>query len=469
MTAAPRIADDLLALARPIDTLKPLPGNPRKGDIDAVARSYARFGQRKPIVALPDGTVIAGNHQLAAALRLGWTEIAVVIVDDDEQTARAFALADNRTSDLGTYDATLLADLITQVAADPDLLAATSCDLDQMLASIKETPTGAGVSSDDLDDVPTPAYAPKITQAGDLWELGLHRILCGDCRHADDVARLLDGARVNVAFTSPPYADRREYDESSGFRPIKPDDYVEWFAPVAKNVYDHLADDGSWFVNIKAASNGLDTELYVLELVLAHARNWGWHYATEFCWERIGSIGTPARRFKNQFEPIYQFTRDEWKFRPNAVRHASNKVPAYDSQRRWSVESHMGSKHQPQLKAEEHAATGSMLAEQGLAYPGNRLPTFAGSHEVTGHPAAFPVGLPEFFIKAYSDEGDTIFDPFMGSGSTLLAAHRQNRIAYGTELSPAYCDIICARWQRHTGIYPINAATRERVDFLAEH
>lgn len=119
------IASDLLPLARPIEDLKVLPGNPRKGNVDAVMKSYERFGQRKPIVALRDGTVIAGNHQLEAARRLGWTEIAVVYVEDDDQTAKAFALADNRISDLGTYDEVALREMLDEVALDPDLLLAT--------------------------------------------------------------------------------------------------------------------------------------------------------------------------------------------------------------------------------------------------------------------------------------------------------------------------------------------------------
>lgn len=92
---------DLVPLAVPLDILESLPGNPRRGDVAAVVRSYAEFGQRKPIVARRrgGGVVIAGNHQLAAARELGWDEIAVVWVDDDEVRAKAFALADNRTAE----------------------------------------------------------------------------------------------------------------------------------------------------------------------------------------------------------------------------------------------------------------------------------------------------------------------------------------------------------------------------------
>lgn len=147
------IADDLRSLAFPVANLKLLPGNPRRGDVDAVARSYERFGQRKPIVARrSDMTVIAGNHQLQAAQRLGWTHVAVVWTDDDDLTAKAFALADNRTSDLGTYDSSSLLDLLSQVAADVDLMLATSyseTELDALMRAVSHEPeVGSGKSVD---------------------------------------------------------------------------------------------------------------------------------------------------------------------------------------------------------------------------------------------------------------------------------------------------------------------------------
>jgi ParB-like chromosome segregation protein Spo0J len=131
-----KIVSGLEPLAFPVDRLTPLPENPRRGDVEAVARSYATFGQRKPIVARREGDggiVIAGNHQLAAARELGWEKIAVVWVDDDDITAKAFALADNRTADLGTYDdSDLLAMLQAVHDADAELFASTAYDDDSL-------------------------------------------------------------------------------------------------------------------------------------------------------------------------------------------------------------------------------------------------------------------------------------------------------------------------------------------------
>ena len=123
-----------------------------------------------------------------------------------------------------------------------------------------------------------------VTQPGDMWLLGPHRIICGDCRDYGTVERLLAGERVNVAFTSPPYASQRAYDESSGFKPIPPGEYVDWFEDVQASVRAVLAEDGSWFVNIKEHAHEGQRDLYVKDLTIAHVRRWGWLFVDELCW-----------------------------------------------------------------------------------------------------------------------------------------------------------------------------------------
>lgn len=157
-----QIAPDLQPLAVPIGELKPLPGNPRRGDVEAVMRSYEKFGQRKPIVARRDGTIIAGNHQLEAARRLGWTEIAIVRVDDDDQTAKAYALADNRVGELGGYDDGALLSLLEDLGDTGDLLLATGFDLD----SIDDL--RFRMSAPSLDDL-TAKYGDLDEESEDLW------------------------------------------------------------------------------------------------------------------------------------------------------------------------------------------------------------------------------------------------------------------------------------------------------------
>lgn len=386
-------------------------------------------------LAPPDGVMVKDGRWLVPLLR-GWAS-------RDAHQAERYLIGSNQLTINGGWKTDDLAQRLTELATEePGLLGTgyTAASLEELLASVRTTTVHEHQRElPGEDDVPEPPTDP-ITKRGDIWLLGPHRVMCGDSRNPTDVTRLLNGATVNLAFTSPPYADRRTYDETSGFIPVPPEEYVEWFAPVAANVAEHLAEDGSWFVNIKAGAEGLDTWLYVHDLVLAHAREWGWHYATEFCWEKRGVPVAVARRFKNAFEPVYQFTRGDWKLRPLAVQTPSDQVPT---------------SHTPGTNAEMQGL-GDPFGDRltGMAYPSNRLPTFAGTHEALGHSAAFPVGLPAWFIRAFTDEGDTVYDPFIGSGSTLLAAHQHDRVGYGMEISPAYCDVICQRFERVTGIAP---------------
>ncbi len=141
------IIKDLASLAQPIESLKSLEGNPRRGAVDSIAASLTRFGQRKPLTArTSDRVVIAGNHTLAAAISLGWSEVAVVFVDDDESESLAFALADNRLSDLGSYDDT---DLFTLLGTLDDFVG-TGYDL-QDFADLLTLSDAGSVTSDEME------------------------------------------------------------------------------------------------------------------------------------------------------------------------------------------------------------------------------------------------------------------------------------------------------------------------------
>lgn len=447
-----------------IDELTPANANPKRHAGEVIEASMDRFGYTEPIlVDERTNKIVAGHGRLEALKQLreegaeppegvgeDWTVPVMrgwASANDDE--ANAYLVASNRLTELGGWDNTELLSLLDSL----DDLDGVGYTLDEIQEIANKTVELPPTPATDPDAVPSAPKTP-VTKKGDLWILGSHRILCGDCRDYGDVERLMDGAPINVAFTSPPYADARKYDASSGFKPIHPDEYVEWFAEVQANVRAFIAADGSWFVNIKATADDLDTPLYVFDLVVSHVREWGWHFATEFCWERTGMPKQVTRRFKNQFEPVYQFAVGEWKMRPKAVMHQSSAAIAPQGAgvgaTTWSDD------------MEQRGFDASRVGE-GMAYPGNRLPPF--STGTTGHTAAFPVALPAWFIRAYSDMGDNIYDPFMGSGSTLIGAHNENRNAYGTELSPAYVDVICRRFQEHTGIQPVLEATGEAYDF----
>lgn len=154
---------------------------------------------------------------------------------------------------------------------------------------------------------------PKaITKPGDLWLVGPHRLTCGDCRDRSVMARLFENRKANVIITSPPYATQRQYDPSSGFEPVPPEKYVAWFSDVAAAIESVLTPDGSYFLNIKAHADEGERHTYVMDLVLAHKRQWGWRFVDEFCWRKTnnGVPGSWPNRFKNAWEPIYHFSRD---------------------------------------------------------------------------------------------------------------------------------------------------------------
>jgi DNA modification methylase len=424
-----------------LDALIPYARNSRThsdAQVAQIAASIKEFGFTNPVLIDETGSIIAGHGRVMAARKLAIADVpSIRLTHLTEAQKKAYVIADNKLALNAGWDDEMLAVELTDLkdmGFDLDLTGFSTDEIEALLA-----PTGTEGLTDE-DAVPEVPEAP-VTVLGDVWLLGKNRVMCGDCRDFASVEKVMNGVKINVAITSPPYASQRKYDESSGFKPISPNDYVDWYQDVAANIIANLQHDGSYFCNIKPNAEELKRELYVFDLVLAHVRDWGWNFAEEFCWERAGIPQQVARRFKNQFEPIYHFTKGEWKFRPEAVKHESKAVPK-------ALGKGAGDTNAAKRQGHVSAIYGNDIAA-GMAYPGNRLPIFQSA--ALGHPAAYPVGLPEFFIKAYSDEGDVVYDPFMGSGSTLIAAEKNGRIACGLELSPKYVDLIICRWQEFTG------------------
>ncbi len=447
---------------------KPHPRNYNRhpeAQIKRIQTSLRKFGQVRSVVVWR-GQFLAGHGVAEAARGLGWETIRADVLPDDypEHLALAYVAADNELARQGDPDQAQLAAILDESRqADTELLEAIGYSEQEFAELLRSVGGGGAAVGDGVDAEPQIDRAEELrqkwnTDSGQLWALGDHRLICGDCTDVAVVSKLMGNDKINLAFTSPPYAEQRDYDESSGFRPIPPSEYVDWFAPVSANVKHHLAADGSWFVNIKPAARDLDTDLYVFDLVLAHVRNWGWHFVTEFCWERNGIPKLVKRRFKNQFEPVYQFCISDFKIRPDAVRHASDNVPKPRGkgagQTSWKKHQGGESIFMSGMQGTPGFEWFGDNIEAGLAYPGNRLPTFAATHTATGHAAAFPVGLPQWFAMAYTDAGDVVYDPFMGSGSTLMAAENTQRRGRGCELSPSYFAIILERWSMATGKTP---------------
>ncbi|HEY5274949.1 MAG TPA: ParB N-terminal domain-containing protein, partial [Coriobacteriia bacterium] len=195
----------------PIDDLRPDPANPRRiseDELNALERSLRQFGFVQPVLARrEDRTVIGGHQRLVAARRLGLTSVPVTWLDISVQQARLLGLALNKIS--GSWDDALLARLLADLQATPDVDLSLSGfgedEIGDLLRKLEVREKREHVESFDLDEALEEARRAPRTKLGDLWQLGDHRLLCGDATKADDVARLLDGAELKLLTTDPPY------------------------------------------------------------------------------------------------------------------------------------------------------------------------------------------------------------------------------------------------------------------------
>jgi site-specific DNA-methyltransferase (adenine-specific) len=420
------ITDDLAALATPIDQLELLDGNPRRGDIDAVARSLDRFGQRKPIVARrSDRQVVAGNHTLQAARKLGWDEIAVVWVDDDEVTAKAFALADNRTAELGDYDDQLLGDLLKAVGdVDPALLADAGWAGDAVAELLERLePEQVPIADTDPDDIPE--SAPAKTVPGDVWLLGPHRVACGDSTVPTDFDKLMAGELADMVWTDPPYGVAvnavESVEEAKRLRRrtdgkvilndnLSPAELGGFLQSAFATTISVCRPGSVWFV---AAPGG---PLF-LQFAIALDEMGIWRQTITWVKDQF-AMGRSD--YHGRHEPIFYG---------------------------WTP----GAAHQPPPDRTQDTVW--------------EVPRPKRSPE---HPTMKPVALIERAVVNHTKKGAVVLDPFGGSGTTLIACHQTGRVARLIELDPKYVDVICRRFQEHTGIKPIAEATGREHDFTKE-
>jgi len=392
----------------------------------------------------------------------------VVLDHLSETQRRAYIIADNKLALNAGWDEATLAEELREIEADGldiSLVGFSDNELEALLAGGDE-PEAA---SDAEEEVPEPPLQP-VTKPGDMWLIGQHRLICGDCRDLSVVQMLMAGARANVVITSPPYATQREYDSSSGFKPIPPDQYADWYRDVAANVAAILADDGSYFLNIKEHAEDGERSLYVKDLVIAHRRQWGWRLVDEFCWRKTdnGVPGGWGNRFKNAWEPVFHFCRQQKiKFRPEAVGHQSEDCFDYspNNPKSKSGSGLLGTGARG-AAANNSGQSDSSGRHSGVARPSNVVEVKSESSQGS-HSAPFPRALVEFFLLAFSDAGDVIYDPFTGSGTTIAAAALLGRGGCGCEISPAYCDVIVRRIMHLTGAIAALAETGETFAAVA--
>jgi site-specific DNA-methyltransferase (adenine-specific) len=255
-------------------------------------------------------------------------------------------------------------------------------------------------------------------------------------RDVSSMLGVLDDNSVDLIITSPPYAERRK----KAYGGIAGEKYVEWFLPISAELRRVLKPTGSFVLIIKEGTHHGERQTYVYELALA-LREQGWLFVDEMIWHKTNPFPTGNKnRLKDAFERCYHFAKTrEFKFFPEVVRTKSTSKWAADTERRKNKGPHRTTN-----------GSGMHMSRRitgDLVRPSNVV-TMPSSSINIKHPAVFPVELPEFFVKLMTEKGDVVLDPFMGSGSTAIAARGLGRLYVGLELSEEYLELSAKRLAR---------------------
>jgi DNA modification methylase len=390
----------------PIADLQCFVGNPRRGDVTQIAESLEANGLYKPIL-VNAGTVtgrpnevLCGNHTMLGARQLGWQDIACTLVDVDDDAARRIVAADNRLADLGDYD--------------PELLYSLLENLDDLYGTGYDAAFLEDLSRDlfppepltDVDDAP-PLPAEPVSQVGQIWELGAHRLLIGSATDLDAVARLVADTPPDCCWTDPPYGV----------------DYVG----KTKDALTIRNDGASGLTAL------LDDAFTVLAAVC-----------------RAGApvyICCPPGPDFATFHTAMTNTGLLW--RQNLI-WIKNTMVLGRSDHHYA--------HEPVLYGFTPRGEGR-LGRGGARWYGDNSQTsvfeFDRPARSTEHPTMKPVALIDAMLNNSLPPGGTVYDPFAGSGSTLIAAHGRGARALCVEVDPCYGDVILRRYQEHTGTAPV--------------
>lgn len=367
--------------------------------IAQVAASIREFGWTNPVLVDGKSGIIAGHGRVLAAQQLGLTVIPVIeLLHLTEPQRRAYVIADNK--------------LAEQAGWDDEMLSLELADLKDMDFDIELT----GFSDDELTDllgldggtegytgsdaVPEVQSAP-VTQTGDVWQLGRHRVMCGDSTQTADVEKLLHGCVADMVFTDPPYGV--DYDGGHAVKgkrrqKLANDSTPDIYSLVMPLIYSLSKDDAAvylWFSDSKSAA--------VTAAVTAAVVAAGYEIRNTLIWNKnVAQFGAIGAQYKSKHEPcLYCFKKGKSPFWAGPT----NEVSVWDISR---------------CAKNEH------------------------------HPTQKPVELAERAFKNSSKAGDLVLDLFGGSGSTLIACEKTNRDARLMELDPNYCDVIVRRWQDFT-------------------
>lgn len=261
-------------------------------------------------------------------------------------------------------------------------------------------------------------------------------IILGDSK---DKLKDIPNNTVDLIFTSPPYADQRK----NTYGGIHPDKYVEWFLPISEQLLRVLNPSGTFVLNIKEKVLNCERSTYVMELILEMKKQ-GWLWTEEFIWHKKNSYpGKWPNRFRDSWERLLQFNKQK-KFN---MYQDEVMVPMGE----WAKTRLKNLSDTDKIRDESKVGSGfgkniSNWLKRDKAYPTNVL-HLATECNNKNHSAAFPEGLPEWFIKLFTKSGDTVLDPFMGSGTTNFVAQRMSRNSIGIEILPEYYNMVQSKIQ----------------------
>ena len=379
-----------------ITQLKPYKKNPRKISdeaINAVAKSIAEFGFRSPIIADEKYEVIAGHTRLKAAQRLGLTQVPVHIVSGlDKKKIKALRLADNKVAELSEWDDEMLKTELADID-DDELMEQLGFDVEIDVDVADMVEEGEG-------EEPQPE---AVTVLGDVWQLGPHRLICGDSTSADVVAALLGDAKPVLMVTDPPYGVNHDPEWREG------SDLGVGKRTKGKVLND---DQASWPGTYALFPGDV---AYV------------WHAAT-FSATVANDIQACGFEIKSQIiwaKQHFALSRGDYHWQHE---------PAWYAVKKGAKHNWQGARDQSTLwEIKNNNSFGNSEKE-----------------ETWGHGTQKPLECMARPIQNNTEEGEGVYDPFCGSGTTLIAAEKLGRVCYACELSPQYCDVIIRRWQKES-------------------
>lgn len=405
-----------------LDRLCLHPSNPRSGDIALIGESIRANGFFGAIVAQRStGRILAGNHRWKAAKAEGKETVPVAWVDVDDEHATRILLADNRTNDVASYDERQLAGLLAELNESCGLEGTgyKPEDLEQLLADISPQLVEGNTDPDDM-----PEDVEPRCKRGDIWRLGNHRLMCGDSTNGD-VARLMDGQTADMCFTSPPYNagnitnNTGAYFSGSENRTdfkrmythdrdaMASDEYKAFLWTVLDRIAENVSESACVMWNVSYNAN---SRREYGEIAFGHS---------ELCvqetivWDKNVGMNVCAKNVYSRSAELVFLLSKTSKYKSNQ--------------------------------------------KGGVFWNIWRTPTRDGDNMQNGHGASFPVKLPAQGIGQHSDEGDIVYEPFMGSGTTMIASEQLGRKCYGMEIDPKYCDVAIKRWEDFTGKKAVKA------------